>query len=425
MHNAGFQKTTLSNGLRFITVPRAGMTTTVLVLVEAGSKYETKDINGLSHFLEHMCFKGTEKRPKSIDITSALDRIGARYNAFTSHEYTGYYAKAAPEHLETMLDLVSDLYIGPVFHDEEIRKEKGVIVEEINMYEDLPMSKVHDVFMSLLYGDQPAGWSIAGTKDVVRALTRDHFLAYRGGHYVAGATIVVVAGEFDEKAVVSRAEQYFSSLPRSTKPEKARTTEAQSKPEVAVHFKETDQTHLILGVRGYSVFDERKYALEMVSEVLGGGMSSRLFQRIREELGAAYYVRTETDLYTDHGYLALFSGVDHLKLEKVIEVALEEFKMLKDKPIASEELERAKEHFIGNFIQGLETSDELAGFYGIEEALTRATLTPEEIIAKIRRVSKEEIQSIASDIFRKERLNLAVLGPVKDKEKFEKILDKE
>jgi len=419
-----FYKTILSNGLRLIAVPRSGMTVTVLVLVEAGSKYETKDVNGISHFLEHMCFKGTEKRPRSLDITSELDRMGARYNAFTSHEYTGYYAKAAPEHIEKMLDIVSDIYTGPVFQEEEIQKEKGVIIEEINMYEDLPMAKVHDVFMALLYGDQPAGWSVIGEKEVIGALTRDNFLSYRSHHYVAGSTIVVVAGEFDERGMASRVEKHFSKLARTVKRGKEKTEEKQNKPEVAVHFKETDQTHIILGVRGYSVHDERKYALEMVSEVLGGGMSSRLFQRIREELGAAYYVRTGTDLYTDHGYLALFSGVDRQKLQSVIEVALEEFNRIKREPVENTELERAKEHFIGNFIQRLETSDELASFYGIEEVLTNKLLAPEEIIEKIRRVGAKEMQEVARDVFRKENLNLAMLGPVRESGKFEEILNK-
>lgn len=417
-------KITLPNGLRLITAPRSGMTTTVLVLVEAGSKYETKDINGISHFLEHMCFKGTEKRPRSLDITSELDRIGARYNAFTSHEYTGYFAKAAPEHIEKMLDIVSDIYTGSVFPEAEIQKEKGVIIEEINMYEDLPMAKVHDVFMALLYGDQPAGWRIIGEKEAISALTRDNFLSYRSNTYVANSTIVIVAGEFDERGIVSRVEKYFSKLARAPKHGKEKTEEKQTKPEIALHFKETDQTHLILGVRGYSARDERKYALEMVSEILGGGMSSRLFQKIREELGAAYYVRTDTDLYTDHGYLALFSGVDRQKLQSVIEAALEEFARIKHELVENAELERAKEHFIGNFIQGLETSDELANFYGIEEVLARELLAPEDVIHKIRRVSAKEVQEVARDIFRKENLNLAMLGPVSESGKFEDTLNK-
>ena len=197
-----FNKTILKNGLRVITVPmKDNPTVTVLMMVEAGSKYETKEINGLSHFLEHMCFKGTTKRPKAIDISQELDTVGAQYNAFTSQEYTGYYAKADFKHLDLLLDVVSDMYLNPIFEDKEIEKEKGVIIEEINMYEDLPHRKVQEIFMKLLYGDQPAGWDIAGTKDNIKNIKRSDFLDYRRKHYVPSATTLVVAGRFDEKKV--------------------------------------------------------------------------------------------------------------------------------------------------------------------------------------------------------------------------------
>ncbi|MEK7512936.1 MAG: pitrilysin family protein, partial [Patescibacteria group bacterium] len=194
-----FDRYILPNGTRIILVPQAGsVATTVAVLVEAGSKYETKEINGLSHFLEHMCFKGTTKRPRPLDIASELDGLGATYNAFTSQEYTSYFAKVKNDEFRRVLDIVTDLYLHPTFNAEEIEKEKGVIVEEINMYEDLPQRKVGELFMELVYGDQPAGWSIAGLKEVVRRLTRDDFIQYRAAHYLPQATIVVVAGGFDE-----------------------------------------------------------------------------------------------------------------------------------------------------------------------------------------------------------------------------------
>jgi len=418
-----YRKTTLNNNLRVITIPMPdSLTTTVLVLVEAGSKYETKEINGLSHFLEHMCFKGTKKRPKSIDISSELDSIGAVYNAFTGMEYTGYFAKARTVHFDDILDVVSDMYLNPIFESKEIDKERGVIIEEINMYEDLPMRRVQELFTNLLYGDQPAGWDIAGRKEVIKKLTRDDFIKYRQEHYLGQSSLVVVAGKFNEEGIVEKIEQAFTGIKISRKTPKIKTIEFQDKPEVLLKSKETDQTHLILGSRAFDIFDERRYVLEVLSDILGGGMSSRLFQKIRNEMGAAYYVSAEADLYTDHGYLAASAGVDHNKIDRVIEAILEEFRNLAEKPVENKELERAKEHLIGRLIIGLETSDQLAGFYGGQEIVTKKIITPQETIKKIQKVKSEEISGVASEIFQNQKLNLAIIGPFKEKERFEKIL---
>src|SRR3989344_3446299 len=290
-----FKKTVLDNGLRVITAPQPdNPAVTILVLVEAGSEYETKEINGLSHFLEHLCFKGTEKRPKAIDIAGELDGIGAFYNAFTSQEFTGYFAKAEAKHLGKILDVVSDIYLNSVFDSKEIDKERGVIIEEINMYEDLPMARVHYLFLELLYGDQPAGWNIVGEKENIRALNREDFISYREKHYLAGRTIVVVAGDIKEDEVIAKIENIFRGSPTGRELKKSKPDERQEKPELLVKYKESDQTHLILGVRGCDVFDKRRFAAEIIADILGGGMSSRLFQKIREEMGAAYYVNAGT-----------------------------------------------------------------------------------------------------------------------------------
>ncbi len=414
-----FKKITLDNGLRIITAPMPdSLTTTVLVLVEAGSKYETKEINGISHFLEHMCFKGTEKRPQSIDISSELDSIGAVYNAFTSMEYTGYFAKARAAHFDEILDVVSDIYLNPIFESKEINKERGVIIEEINMYEDLPMQRVQVLFTDLLYGDQPAGWSIAGRKEVIKKLTRNDFLKYHNEHYLAKSSLVLVAGKFNEEEASEKIKKAFTSIKSSAKTPKIKTTEHQNKPEILLKHKKTDQTHLVLGVRAFDIFNKRKYVLEVLADILGGGMSSRLFQKIREEMGAAYYVNASADLLTDHGFLAASAGVDNNKINDVIEATLEEFKKLVEKSVENKELERAKEHLIGNLIIGLETSDCLAGFYGAQEILTREIDTPEEIIKKIQQVKSEEIKAVANDIFHNQKLNLAIIGPFEDKERF-------
>ena len=418
-----FKKLTLESGLRIVLVPQLkSLATTILVLVEAGSKYEKKEIRGISHFLEHMCFKGTEKRPRAIDIASELEGIGAVYNAFTSLEYTGYYAKARSAHFENILDIVSDIYLNQIFDSNEIEKEKGVIVEEINSIEDIPQRKVQRMFLELLYGDQPAGWEIAGTKDSIKNLTRENFIDYQKQHYLAKSTIVVVAGLFDEEKAVQRIKEYFSQIPNSLKGRKIKTIEKQSAPNLLFKKKETEQTHLILGIRAFDAFDERKYALGVLSSILGGGMSSRLFQKIREEMGAAYYIGADSDFYTDHGYLAVYAGVDNSRIEEVVSVVVEELRKIAKEEVGLKELERVKEHIKGRLVLGLETSDQLADFYGDQEVITKKLFTPEQVIEKIQAVTKEQIVEVAGEIIKNENLNLALIGPSGDEDKFRRVL---
>ena len=420
---SSYQKTTLKNGLRIITVPQKdALATTFLVLVEAGSKYETKDISGLSHFLEHMCFKGTAKRPRAINIASELDALGAEYNAFTSQEYTGYYAKVESHKLDKALDVVADIYLNPVFNVEEIEKEKGVIIEELNMYEDLPMRKVQDVFMELMYGDQPAGWDVGGRKEVIRVLNKDNFLKYRGEHYLAQSTLIVVAGAFDEKDVLQKIEKEFSNMPQNTKGKKLVVLESQKIPALKVREKDLDQMHLVLGCRAFSLHDPRRFALDVLADVLGGGMSSRLFQRVREELGAAYYVKASADLFTDHGFCAVSAGIELSKLTLVVEAILQEMKKLSDQLVGEEELRKAKNHLIGKIILGLESSDALASYYGGQEILGESIVTPQELIEKIEAVTADQLKSLSGEIFKDEKLNLAIVGPVKEGASLEKVL---
>src|SRR6266481_4381427 len=217
------EKLTLENGLRLVLVPQPGsFAATVLILVEAGSEYETKNINGISHFLEHLMFKGTKKRPEPGRISRELDGMGAEYNAFTSNEHTGYWAKAEAHKLPKVLDLVSDLFLNPIFNEAEIDKERGVIIEELNMDEDSPMRHIHDLFSALMFGDQPAGWDVGGKKEIIRKLTRQQFMDYRAKHYIAPATTVVVAGKYNRKQVVKYVLAQFGGLPKSEKQKKSK-----------------------------------------------------------------------------------------------------------------------------------------------------------------------------------------------------------
>ena len=411
-----FSRKVLKNGLRIITVPQKdSLSATVLVLVEAGSKYETKRISGLSHFLEHMCFKGTSNRPSALHITTELDQLGAQYNAFTGQEYTGYYAKVRSEKLTDAVDIIADLYSNPLLNEEEIEREKGVVIEEINMYEDLPPRKAPELFEELLYGDQPAGWPIGGLKDVIRKLNRKDLVKYRSQHYVAQATSIVVVGSFNEKKLIKQLEEAFANVPSNKKFGKVKTRESQKKPQLSIQYKKSDQTHLVIGCRSFAEDDERRFALRVMNDILGGGMSSRLFQRVREELGAAYYVRSGASLYTDHGYWAAGAGVDHKKLNLVIKAILEEMRRLTREPVSKEDLQRAKDHLSGNLVLGLESSDDLALFYGMQEISNRPVMTPQQILKKIIDVKPNDIMKVAKHIFTNKKLNLALIGPTRSK----------
>jgi predicted Zn-dependent peptidase len=410
-----FTKKVFPNKLTLFTIPKKdAFTATVLVLVEAGSKYETKDINGISHFLEHMCFKGTKKRPHAIDISGELDSVGAAYNAFTGHEYTGYYAKVDKAHIEKALDVVSDIYLNQIFRPNEIKRESGVIVEEINMYKDDPKRKVYDNFTELLYGDTPAGWNIAGTCETVRAVNEKKLSMYREKHYVAEATTVVIAGAIDEKKIINFVEKKFSGIRQTEKYPKEKVLEQQSKPNISLEYKKSDQSHIILGVRTFSVKDKRSLPLKVLSTVLGGGMSSRLFQTIREKLGAAYYVRSFVDEYTDHGYLGVSVGADTKRTKEVVKAVISEFKKLAKTPVSQKELKRMKDNIIGTTALSLETTDEIAFYYGMQHVLKKEIKTPEEFMKAVSKITAKDVQTLARQIFKDENLNLAIIGPMEN-----------
>ncbi len=417
-----FQKFTLKNGLRVLLLrQKAARTVTLLVLVEAGSKYENKEKNGISHFLEHMMFKGTKKRPTPLAIATELDRIGGQSNAFTSHEYTGYWIKADAKHFELVLDIISDIYLNSIFDEKEIEKEKGVVIEEMNMYFDTPQRHIWDLWMELLYGDQPAGWPIVGNRETILQLTRSDIIEYVKSHYLAPHSVVVVSGDFAQD-VVEKIEGYFGNIPSGSGNPKPKVYETQNQPAIKLYSKKTDQAHLILGVRAFSLFDDRRYALALLSTILGGGMSSRLFQRLREELGMAYYVGAVADLFTDHGYFAAYAGVDIKRTEEAVRVILEEFqKMINDK-VPEEEIQKAKDHIRGSLILNIETTDELAAFFGPQEILRKPIQTPEEYLAKIENIDCSEILAVAKDIFLTQNLNLALISPHENSENFLKIL---
>lgn len=415
-----FKTKTLKNGLRIVTVPMAeNPSVTMLVMVRTGSKYESKERNGISHFLEHMAFKGTKNRPNASDISRELDQIGAHYNAFTGQEYTGYYVKADKKHVSKIIDILSDMYKNPVLDEKEIEKEKGVIVEEIRMYNDLPQRKVASEFMSLLYGDQPAGWDIAGTEDLVRSFRRQDFVDYYNSQYTLPNTTVIISGSFGEKALRD-IEKTFKDGSSNKAKTKLPVKESQDGPQIGLSFKETDQTHLIIGFRAFSINDKRVPIISVLVGILSGGMSSRLFKKLRDEMGICYYVGAQNDTYTDHGVLNISAGLDNKRVEEGIKAILSECGRLIKESVDSSELEKVKEYIAGTTMLGLETSDARAEYCGFLDVLKGEVESPEEFIEKIRKVTSEDVQRIAKEIFVNDKLNMAIVGKYKDPEPFKK-----
>ncbi len=418
-----FKKTTLKNGLRIITVPvKETKTATVLVLVGTGSKYETRQINGLSHFLEHMLFKGTKKRPNTLKIIEPLDKVGGRYNAFTGQEYTGFWAKVDAGHLDLVLDWVSDIYLNSKLEQAEIDREKGTILQELNMILDTPMDYVANVWTDVLYGDQPAGWQIIGTKEVIQDAKREQFVKYLKERYSARNTIVVVAGQISHSSALAKVKKYFKLINKQSVKDKLPVREKQQKPQSLIYYKKTDQTHLCLGVRAYNIFHPDRFALGLLGIILGGNMSSRLFMSIRERQGLAYYISTGVDADTDVGALVTSAGVNNQKAEKAIKDILKEYRRIASQKVSPAELKKAKDYTKGVSLISMESSDAQASFYANQELLTGKILTLEEKFAKIEAVTVNDIQRVAQDIFKPEKLNLALIGPFKDKKRFQKLL---
>lgn len=418
-----YKKTTLKNGLRIITVPqKSAQAVTVLVLVGTGSKYEKKEINGISHFLEHMYFKGTKKRPDYLAVAETLDCIGGIYNAFTSEEFTGYYAKVEASHFDLALDWVSDIFLNSVLPEREVIKEKEVIGEEINMRQDHPIEHVQTLWPKLLYGDQPAGRDIAGTKESVNSITRENLVDYLNSQYSASNTIISIAGKIDEKTAVQKVKKYFSHIKEGNPFPKPKIVEKQEEPAVLLEERQTDQTHICLGGRAFNLFHPQRYAQELLSVILGEMMSSRLFIEVREKLGLAYYIRSNSEANSDTGYFVAQAGLDNSRVERGISTIIQEYKKISETSISQTELKKAKDNFKGKMALFLEPSDAQASLYAAQELSEKKILTLKEIFARIDKVSSSDILQTAKDIFQPKNLNLVVLGPFSDQEKLKQLL---
>ncbi len=413
---------TLSNGLPVILFDtQAFPTLTTLLLVGAGSRYETAENNGVAHFFEHMAFKGSKKYPNSLIISSVIEGLGGVFNAFTSKDNTGYWIKATTNHFETVLDVLSDMVLNSLLQEEEIEREKGVIIEEINLYEDTPYRKVGELFETLLYEGNPLGYDITGTKKSVKSFTRKTFTDYIGELYGPSNAVLVVAGGFQHSklydpeftGITNLIEKKFGSWQSIKKPDFAVVTERQEKPHLIMKYKKTEQAHFCLGFRAFSFMDKRKYALSVLATMLGGGMSSRLFTEVRERRGLCYYISTGRELYRDVGNFVTQAGVTNNvdKVKEAIEVILAEHKKIAKGVLRKEDLVNAKELLKGRLLLSMEDSYNISSFLGGKKLMQDTIETPEQTLSYIEKVSFDDVVALAIELFRPEKLNCVIAGP--------------
>jgi predicted Zn-dependent peptidase len=416
-----FERATLSNGLRVLTAPQPhAQSVSCVVMLAAGSRYETAETNGIAHFAEHMFFKGTERRPTARDIAGEVDGIGGEFNAFTGKEYTGYYVRCAAATRDTALDVLVDMLRNSSFDPAEIEREKGVIVEEMNMYFDTPRDFIGGTYESLLYGDQPLGWDIIGRKETVRGATRETFLDYVDRWYRPDRMVVGVGGQIGD-GLLPRLEELLGDLePRETGSPAPVALPANGS-RVKVHTKQSDQAHLVLGVRSRPLVDPDRYVLQLLATVLGGGMSSRLFTEVRERRGLAYYVFGTNHAYTDAGSLHAQSGVDINRIDDAVKTIVEQFRLLASAPVPSDELEKARNFAKGRFVLQLESPHGTIMFGLRREVLEGEAAEPTDVLAALDAVTAEDIQRVAQDVL-ESGFRLAVIGPFDDAERFEQLL---
>jgi predicted Zn-dependent peptidase len=418
---ARFERTRLGNGVRVLTAPMEhAQSVACFVMLAAGSRYETAETNGIAHFAEHMFFKGTERRPTARAIAGEIDGIGGEFNAFTGKELTGYYVKCAAESRDVALDVLVDMLRNSRFEPEEIEREKGVIVEEMNMYFDTPRDYIGGVYESLLYGDQPLGWDIIGRKETVRGATRDTFRSYLDRWYRPERMVVGLGGRIGE-GLLDRLEGLLGDVEARETGAAEAVVLPQNGQRVKVHTKQSDQAHLVLGARSYPLGHPDRYALQLVATVLGGGMSSRLFTEVRERRGLAYYVFGSNSSYTDAGSLHSQAGVDINRIDEAVTTIVGELRKMASEPVPAEELEKARSYAKGRFVLQLESPHGLIVFGLRREVLLGKAEEPEDVLAGLDAVTAEDVRRVAADVLGG-RLHLAVIGPFDDPGRFEQLL---
>jgi predicted Zn-dependent peptidase len=417
-----FQRDTLDNGLRVLTadLPHA-QSVAVLVMLAAGSRYETAETSGIAHFAEHMFFKGTERRPTAREIAGAIDAIGGEFNAFTGKETTTYYVKCAAEHRDIALDVLVDMVRNARFAEEEIEREKGVIVEEMNMYYDTPRDFIGGVYEQLLWGDQPLGREIIGRKETIRDATRDTLMSYLGHWYKPSRMVVGVGGRIGD-GVLERVQELLGDLPDAETGE-PQATAPHANGRVLVSTKQSEQAHVSLGVHSLPLDHPDRYAVQLLATALGGGMSSRLFSEVRERRGLAYYVFGLNHSYTDAGTLYSQAGVDIARIDDAVTTIAAELRKIAAGPLPADELEKARNFAKGRFVLQLESPQGLMLFGLRKEVLERRLPDPDEVLGGLDAVTSDDVARVAAELIATDRLRLAVIGPFDDASRFDALLD--
>ena len=419
-----FERHVLPTGLRVLTAEMPHVqSVTCFVMLAAGSRYETAETRGIAHFAEHMFFKGTERRPSAKDISSEVDAIGGEFNAFTGKEYTGYYIRCAAEERDTALDVLVDMLRHSKFDAEEVDREKGVILEEMNMYFDTPRDYIGSLYEDLMFGDNPLGWETLGKRETVKAATRETFLDYVGQWYRPDRMVVGVAGKLGD-GLLDEVERLLGDLDGASEgaPPPAQLPNGAG-PRVRVHHKDSDQAHISLGVPSYPLEHPDRYTLQLLSTILGSGMSSRLFTEVRERRGLAYYVYALNHSYTDAGSLYAQAGVDIARIDEAVETVAAELRKIAAEPVGAEELEKARGLAKGRFVLQTESPQGIILFGLRREVLEGRAPDPTELLRGLDAVTAEDVQRVAQDVIGGgERFNLALIGPFDDAARFESLL---
>jgi predicted Zn-dependent peptidase len=418
-----YQKTVLDNGLRIVTseMPHT-RSACISIFIGAGSRYELPEEAGLSHFVEHLCFKGTEKRPTSKEISETIDGVGGVLNGGTDKELTVYWAKVARPHYAVALDLLVDMLRRSKLDPVEMENERKVIVEELNMCMDSPQSRVDTLIDEVVWPDQALGRDVAGSKDTVSAINRQMLLGHMSRFYLPGNSVISVAGDISHDEVVDSIAKMFEDWPVGNVGDWFPAEDSQSAPRLRVEPRKTEQVHLCLAVRGLSNMHPDRFILDLLNVVLGEGMSSRLFLEIRERKGLAYDIHSHVSYFRDSGSLGVYAGVDPQKVELTIEAVLGELIRLKDEQIPEAEVVKAKEMGKGRLMLRMEDTRSVSGWMGGQELLTGRILTVDEVVSIVDAITASDMQRVARDLFHTGKLNLALVGPVRNKSRLEKLL---
>ena len=411
-------KKTLKNKLKLLTVTdKDSQSVSIMILVRVGSRFEDKKQNGIAHFVEHTFFKGTKKRPSSKQIGMEIENLGGSSNTFTSSDYTGYYIKVPKEKFKKSAEILADMIKNSLFDKKEIDKERGVIVEEIRMYEDTPQRKAPDVFDENLFGDHPLGKLTTGTVQSVSSMPRQAFLDFVKNYYVGENMMVVTAGGIEWEEARDEMESLFGSIPKGDFAKYEKYEERKVNSEVHITEKKIEQTHLVIGGFGLNRKSKDRFIYQVGKAVLSDGFGSRLFQVIRDELGLAYYVYSYLHMMDEIGAYMVGVGVDNKRAEKAVEAVLEQLKQLSIGKFDDDELERAQNYLVGGLVTGLESSDEVASWHGIQDLLIGEVLSVEQVKKEILSVNRDDIVRVWGKLIRDDNIMLAGISPRSDLEK--------